>query len=220
MVANALAGDTNIVPSSAISGTNDDGGPVIPGDHYTNTVDMELVKVGDYWAGVNLVTQKQYAKVMGSNPSAFSGDDRPVDSVSWNDAMSFCAKLTDDEIKDKKLPEGYYYTIPTESEWENLMAGADLKDSVTSQGTRRQGTAPVGSLAPNGLGLYDTRGNLMEFCLGDTSKPYRVLRGGSWADWIEVNLRPDFRYYAPPDEKKNVYGFRCLLKKTVASGPS
>jgi formylglycine-generating enzyme required for sulfatase activity len=127
--------------------------------------------------------------------------------------MDFCARLTAEELKRKSLPAGYYYTLPTESEWESLLADASLKDAVTSQGARRAGTAPVGSLGTNSLGLYDMRGNVMEFCLGDTGKPYRVLRGASWQDWIEINLRPDFRNYCKPDDKQNTFGFRVLLKK-------
>jgi formylglycine-generating enzyme required for sulfatase activity len=174
---------------------------------------MELVKVGGFWAGKYEVSQKEYQKVMAANPSAFGGGNRPVDSVSWNEAVDFCAKLTAEGRKDKDLPEGYYYTLPTESEWESLVAGASLQDAVTSQGGNRDGTAPVGSLGPNGLGLYDMRGNVMEFCLGDTSKPYRVLRGGSWKDRIEINLRTEFRFYCQPDDKQNTFGFRVLLKK-------
>ena len=54
----------------------------------------------------------------------------------------------------------------------------------------------------------------MEFCLTDVDKPFRVLHGGSWQDIVEINLRPEFRYYATaPDEAKNTYGFRVLLKE-------
>jgi formylglycine-generating enzyme required for sulfatase activity len=198
--------DTNTPPAAA---TNN-----VPGDKYTNCVEMELIKVGDYWAGKVEVTQKQYLAVMSSNPSQFSGDTRPVDSVTWQDAMAFCQKMTDmDLTSTNALPKGYYYTLPTESEWESLVSDADLKDAVTSMGGARGSTSPVGSLGPNSLGLYDTRGNVAEFTLGDTGKPYRVLRGGSWQDSIEVNLRLAFRIYVKPDETKNTYGFRVLLKK-------
>jgi formylglycine-generating enzyme required for sulfatase activity len=205
---------TNAAPGAATSGgTNADLTAKPPGDLFTNSVEMELIKTGSFWAGKFEVTQKQYQKVTGMNPSAFGGDDNPVDSVSWSDAMAFCEKLTEKDIKAKKLPDGYYYTLPTEGEWETLAADADLKDAVTSQGgTSRGGTSPVGSLGPNSMGLYDTRGNVMEFCLGDTGKPYRVLRGGSWSDSIEINLRTEFRFYCTPDDHKNTFGFRCVLK--------
>src|SRR5579872_4275125 len=74
--------------------TNADVEAKPPGDHFTNSVDMVLVKAGGLWAGIYEVTQDQFLKVMGYNPSAFGGGDHPVDSVSWNDAMSFCQKMT------------------------------------------------------------------------------------------------------------------------------
>jgi formylglycine-generating enzyme required for sulfatase activity len=184
----------------------------IPGLQYTNGVGMELVKTpGGFWAGVYEVTQKQYQEVMGVNPSAFSGEKRPVDNLSWNDAVEFCQKLTVKEILETNLPAGFVYTLPSEGQWQSLLADASLADAVTSQATPRAATAVVGSLGANSLGLYDLRGNVMEFTLSDTSKPYRVLHGGSWHDRIEINLRPDFRNYCPPDEHKNTYGFRCVL---------
>jgi formylglycine-generating enzyme required for sulfatase activity len=182
-----------------------------PGDLYTNCVDMVLTKVSGFWAGKYEVTQKEYQDVMGSNPSEFTGDKQPVDNVSWNDAMQFCEKLTAKDIAATNLPAGYFYTLPTESQWESLVGDASLSDAVTSQNGPRSGTAEVGSLGPNSLGLYDTRGNVMEWTLGDDSKSFRVLRGGSWQDSIEINLRVVFRNYAPPDDHKNTYGFRCVL---------
>ncbi len=208
----AAAQNTMTVVTNVTGDTNEDLTAKTPGDHFTNSVGMELIKTGGSWAGKFEVTQEQFQKVTGSNPSAFPGGTLPVDSVSWNDAMSFCQKLTEKDIKEKKLPDGYYYTLPTEGEWENYSSDASLDDSVTSKNSPRAGTAPAGSLGPNGLGLYDTRGNVMEFCLGDGDKPYRVLRGGSWADRIEVNLRKEFRFYCTPDDRKNTFGFRCLLK--------
>ena len=197
-------------PAGETESTNEEAKP--PGPDFTNSVDMELLKVGNFWAGKYEVTQKQYLKVVGVNPSSFVGDNNPVDSVSWNDAVAFCQKMTEKDIKEKKLPEGYYYALPTEGEWETLTADASLSDAVTSQNGPRGGTSPVGSLGPNGLGLYDTRGNVMEFCSGYEDKPYRVLRGGSWSDRIEINLRTEFRFYSTPDDSKNTYGFRCVLK--------
>ncbi|EEF62435.1 formylglycine-generating enzyme family protein [Pedosphaera parvula] len=185
--------------------------PQMPGDPYTNSVGMEFVKLGGgSWAGRYEVTQREYQLVMGSAPSHFSGARLPVDSVTYDDAVEFCQKLTEQELKEKKLPEGFSYTLPTEGQWEGLVADASLAQAVTSANGSRSSTSPVGSLAPNSLGLYDVRGNVMEFCLG-SAMPYRVLRGGSWQDWISVNLRLDFRYYARPDERKDTFGFRCLL---------
>ncbi|MBO4715993.1 MAG: formylglycine-generating enzyme family protein, partial [Verrucomicrobia bacterium] len=71
-----------------------------------------------YWLGKYKVTQSQYKAVMKANPSEFSGDNNPVECVSWNDAMAFCAKLTEIEKAANRLPVGYEYTLPTEAQWE------------------------------------------------------------------------------------------------------
>src|SRR5579863_4456481 len=97
---------TNSTNSTVMAKTNEV--PTEPGDHYTNSIGMELVKVGSFWAGTFDVTQKQYQKVMGSNPSAFGGDSRPVDSVSYQDAVDFCKRLTAEDLEDttNQLPAG------------------------------------------------------------------------------------------------------------------
>ncbi|MBO7391190.1 MAG: formylglycine-generating enzyme family protein, partial [Verrucomicrobia bacterium] len=71
-----------------------------------------------FWISKYEVTQAQYKAVMGYNPSYFSGDDRPVEEVSWYDAMEFCARLTAIERAACRLPEGGKYTLPTEVQWE------------------------------------------------------------------------------------------------------
>lgn len=180
----------------------------------TNTVGIVLDKISpSLWAGKYEVTQKAYQKVMGSNPSKFHGDNHPVDSVSWNDAMKFCKTLTEDEQKKDELPAGYAYTLPTQNQWVQLEDSASLDDAVMSlHMQRRSSTAPVGSLRPNSLGLYDTRGNVMEWCLNPQNKPFRVLRGGAWDTYISINARVDFRWYAKPDEAKDTFGFRVVLE--------
>jgi formylglycine-generating enzyme required for sulfatase activity len=209
----AFAADGTGEIAASVSGVDTNVAPV-PGKIYTNSVGMVLLQMPEgYWAGEYEVTQKEYEKIMGANPSAFTGDTQPVDNVSWNNAMDFCAKMTAYDFKKKSVPEGFRYTLPTESEWTNLLGGATLETAVTSLGgARRAGSSPVGSLGPNNLGLYDVRGNVMEFCLGDPTAAFRYLKGGSWADFVDVNLRPEFRWYCKPDETTNTFGFRCLLK--------
>ena len=71
-----------------------------------------------YWLGKYEVTQAQWKSVMESNPSKFIGDNLPVEQVSWEDAMTFCKKLTERERDAERLPSGYEYTLPTEAQWE------------------------------------------------------------------------------------------------------
>jgi formylglycine-generating enzyme required for sulfatase activity len=210
---------TNAPP--ALSTNKPTAKELMKGDSFTNSVEIVMVKISPtLWAGKFLVTQEEYQKVMGSNPSEFRGERNPVDSVSWNDVLGFCAKLSQMERKEEMLPEGFVYTLPTQAQWESLAAGANLSDAVTGQGTPRSGTAPVGSLGPNSFGLFDIRGNLWEFCLNPDDKPYRVLKGGAWNTSLEVNLRPEFRWYSTgPDDRKNYYGFRCVLVPDAGGTP-
>ena len=181
----------------------------------TNTVGIVLVKISpSLWAGSYEVTQESYEKVMGGNPSTFKGANKPVDSVNWNDAMAFCDKITKLEQRTDDLPKGFTYSLPTQDQWKMLAGDASLDGAVMSLNTRpRASTEPVGSSKPNGLGLYDTRGNVLEWCLDSQDKSYRVLRGGAWDTYIEVNSRVEFREYSSPDKTKSDYGFRVVLEK-------
>jgi formylglycine-generating enzyme required for sulfatase activity len=207
--------NTNTAPTSATTKESDDkpdSKELIKLPAFTNSVGMEMVKISDsLWAGKYELAQQEYQKIIGNNPSQFQGDRNPVDSVSWNDAMSFCGKLTETERKEEMLPEGFVYTLPTQAQWESFAAGVELKDAATGSGTTRSGTSPVGSLGANSLGLHDVRGNVWEWCLDPQDKPYRVARGAAWDTSIEINLRPEFRWYGPPDDRKNTVGFRCVL---------
>ena len=181
---------------------------------FTNSSGMIMVKISDkLWASKYEVTQEEYQKVAGANPSQSPGNSNPVDSVSWNDALGFCNQLTEAERKEEMLPEGMAYSLPTQSQWESFAAGVDLKDAVTGSGAQRSGSSPVGSLGPNSSGMHDVRGNVWEWCLDPQDKPFRVARGGAWDTFIEVNLRPEFRWYSNgPDDTKNSIGFRCVLE--------
>jgi len=139
----------------------------------TNTVGLVLVKISPgLWAGKFETTQDAYKKIAGGNPSAFPGATRPVDSVSWNDAMAFCAKLTAKEQAASELPDGYSYTLPTQDQWLKLMGDAGLNAAVMKLNNPQcSSTATAGSLGANSLGLYDTRGNVMEWCLDPQDQP-------------------------------------------------
>lgn len=83
-----------------------------------NETQHQVTLTRGYWLGKYEVTQRQWKAVMEGNPSKFMGDDLPVEQVSWDDAMTFCKKLTERERDAERLPLGYKYTLPTEAQWE------------------------------------------------------------------------------------------------------
>ncbi len=144
------------------------------------------VEIGyPYWFGQFEVTQNEFQYVMESNPSFFEGGDHPVDSVSWNDAVAFCGRLTSIESRAGRLPEGYVYRLPTEAEWEYAAragtttpfywgeeadpSDANFKGVYPRDYTEERaissiyGTVPVGSYAPSFWDIYDVHGNVREW---------------------------------------------------------
>lgn len=131
------------------------------------------------------VTQGQYERVMGENPSQFKGDlELPVENVSWLDAIKYCNRLSEREgqpvcyeIDGNRVQWGQGlgcrgYRLPTEAEWEyaaradgkTLYAGSDQVDKVTWYSGNAQGTIhPVKQKLPNEWGLYDLNGNVWEW---------------------------------------------------------
>jgi formylglycine-generating enzyme required for sulfatase activity len=115
----------------------------------------------EFWLGVHEVTQKQYAAIMGKNPSWFSKDgsgkdkvmgmntdDFPVENVSWDDAVEFCKKLSE---RDTKKPAGWMYRLPREAEWEYSCRGGAPSYQVFHFGNSLSGKeANFGSNNPHG----------------------------------------------------------------------
>jgi nephrocystin-3 len=156
--------------------------------------------------GLHQVTQSQYERVTGGNPSFFKGPDLPVEHLTWNDAQRFCELLSD-------LPEerasGRHYRLPTEAEWEyacragtttTFNTGDTLKLEQARFATMERScpkpTAPVGSYPPNAWGLFDMNGNVWEWTSdwfsadyfrespiddpqGPATGTHHTLRGGS-----------------------------------------
>ena len=157
--------------------------------------------------GMYEVTQAEYERVMGNNPSRFKGDPTlPVEMVDWDKAAEFCRKLN--ELPKEKAAR-VVYRLPTEAEWEYACrAGTTTRYSfgddaaglsqyawwMESCGGR---THPVGRLRPNAWGLFDMHGNVSEWCsdwhdasyyaksptddpTGPATGSIRVGRGGAW----------------------------------------
>ena len=111
--------DVNIELIRCKAGTFTMGSPKSELGRTTDDENQHQVTISkDFWMGKYEVTQEQYQAIMGKNPSEFVGDNYPVETVSWNDAMDFCSKLTAIERRANRLPDGYEYTLPTEEQWE------------------------------------------------------------------------------------------------------
>ncbi len=133
-----------------------------------------------FWMGVHEVTQGEYLKVIGSNPSFFTGDtNRPVEQVSWNAATNYCRLLTTTERTAGRIPTNWVYRLPTEAEWE-YACRAGARTTRFGYGDDIGGTAltnyawfivnsgnttrPVEQKLANPWGLMDMHGNVWEWC--------------------------------------------------------
>lgn len=158
-------------------------------DEFDNQPRLEKIE-RPFLLGKNLVTQKLYQKVVNSNPSSFlDNNQNPVDNISWEDAVTFCNKLSELEglqlcyTKNSGAAFDWScdfgkngYRLPTEKEWEyaakagtqNIWSGTNDEKKlveyawyVENAGSK---THPVGTRKPNGWELYDMSGNLWEWC--------------------------------------------------------
>lgn len=187
-----------------------------------------------FYVGTTEVTQAQWRAVMGTNPSRFVGDDRPVESVTWAEAVEFAEKLS--------KRDGVTYRLPSEVEWEYACragtttaysAGAmlppgkaNIRMTMGAEGEAglndawRKETQKVGSFPPNAWGLYDMHGNVWEWTAGAyaaypgaspivTEAGQKVLRGGAW-NFSQDAARSAVRLAMAPERRYDCNGVRLV----------
>jgi len=227
------------------------GSPETSKERYPDEGPQHEVTVSSFYMGKFEVTQAQWRAVaslpkvsrdLNPDPSQFKGDNRPVENVSFDDAMEFCRRLS------KKT--GRTYRLPSEAEWEYACRagtttpfafgetitpefvnydGSPASGSATTKGMRGE-TIPVGSLGvANAFGLYDIHGNVWEWCLGEYHDSYRgaPTDGSPWltsgdeqhhvvrgGSWhnLDIDTRSANRSSYAHDGRYNDIGFRLLME--------
>ena len=188
---------------------DDPNAPNYDEEAWSREAPVHQVTLSDYYIAEAEVTQELWKAVMGSNPSHFEGDKRPVEQTTWYDCQNFINALNQ--------LTGLNFRFPTEAEWEFAArggneshgykySGSDIIDDVAWYSADGKKTADVMTKKSNELGIYDMSGNVMEWCsdaFGDYTAEHqidptgpngvdRVVRGGcclSNATYCRIALR-------------------------------
>ena len=196
------------------------------------------VTVQSFFMGKFPVTQAQWKAIaslpqvnrhLNPEPSYFKGKNRPVEMVSWYDAVEFGERLFQ--------KTGRKYRLPSEAEWEYAIRagtttpfhfGETLKSDLANYNNNAKETTTVGSFPPNAFGLHDMHGQVWEWCADEWHDSYKgapsngsarhssgnqnfsPLRGGSWGH-RDSFCRSAFRsYIAGHNSRFNYLGFRVV----------
>jgi formylglycine-generating enzyme required for sulfatase activity/uncharacterized caspase-like protein len=219
-------------------------------DEYDSEKPIHRVTVPEFFMGKYPVTQAQWRSVaqlkqknreLDADPAYFKGTDRPVETVSWEDAIEFCDRLSQHT--------GHHYRLPSETEWEYACRagtttpfhfGTTIDASIANyngqktygkgkKGEYREQTTPVGTFPANPWGLFDCHGNVWEFCADNWHDNYKgaptdgsawtkggnteypIVRGGSWIN-APAYVRSSQRYfYGSRSDRDFIVGFRVVL---------
>lgn len=204
---------------------------------------VHQVSLSDYYIGKFEVTQEQWAAVMSSSPSRYEGGKKPVENISWEEAMEYVTKLSE--------LTGLTILLPTSAQWEYaarggkysmgyLYAGSDDLASVAhyveydvSEASPGYSTSEVGQKQPNELGLYDMTGNVAELCsdwygdvssdeqtdpVGPNSGTTHIERGGDFTGFVTqrgVVYRVSAFYFTTEKQanKTSFTGLRIVFKR-------
>nr|CAA6828521.1 MAG: Formylglycine-generating enzyme, required for sulfatase activity, contains SUMF1/FGE domain [uncultured Thiotrichaceae bacterium] len=214
------------------------GSPESEAERLGNEAQHEVTLSKGFWIADTTVTQALWEAVMGENPSRFEGENRPVDSISWDDSQDFIGKMNGMKPELKLC-------LPSEAQWEYACRAGSItpfcwgeqinSDLVNFDGSRpynngrvseyREETVDVQSFYQNNWGLWQMHGNVLEWChdwfgdyqvesvvdpSGSDTGGFRVLRGGSWID-IGRFCRSAYRSDDDPSSRVINVGFRLAL---------
>ena len=197
------------------------GSPNTEAERFDNEGPQQTVNIPPFFMGKYEVTQAQYQAVMGNNPAFFKGAKRPVELISWDEAVKFCQKLSQKISKTCRLP--------SEAEWEYACrAGTttpfyfgetitpdlvnydgNVSYGAAPKGLYREQTTDVGSFPPNAFGLYDMHGNVWEWC----ADPWHDNHEGAPSDgrvWDGSSNNNRYQNYDLLVNIKNDYRTRLL----------
>jgi formylglycine-generating enzyme required for sulfatase activity len=237
-----VAGESWVVPDLGMTMAYVEPGSLQMGSNNGGTDEkpVHTVQISKgFWMGECEVTQAQYQAIMSANPSQYKGSDRPVETISWNNATAFCLKLTQRESAAGRLPVGYSYRLPTEAQWEYGARGGTKNAGFEYAGSNDPGSVawysvnsgdtshPVGQKLANQLSLHDMSGNVSEWCndwygegyyatraevdpKGPATGSQRVYRGGGHRDPAWW-CRSTVRPYGSPDFAVRTVGMRVVL---------
>jgi formylglycine-generating enzyme required for sulfatase activity len=215
------------------SGTFLMGSPDSETGRESDEAEHKVTLTEGFWMSDHVVTQGEYKSAVGNNPSNFKGDvNRPVEMVSWSDAVAYCQKLTDQERAIGRITVQQAYRLPTEAEWEyaaragsTAMIYGVLDDIAWHQGNSNEESHPVKQKARNAWRLHDMIGNVAEWCsdrygtypsrsvvdpVGANSTDVRIRRGGSWSSSSSLARAADREWNVPGFRNINL-GFRPVL---------
>jgi formylglycine-generating enzyme required for sulfatase activity len=242
-----LGSSTVLEMVSVPGGTFLMGSPSDRGD--SDEKPQHQVTLASFYIGKFPVTQAQWTAVaalpeikifLDPDAARFKGPNRPIENVSWYEAVEFCARLS--------RKTGKRYRLPSEAQWEYACRGGTqtqfhFGETITSElanyngnsnyaeapkGVYRFQTTDVGSFKPNAFGLYDFHGNVWEWCAdawhnnyngapadgsvwqSDGDSSLRLLRGGSWNDH-SPNCGSACRLRYQANCKASIVGFRVVV---------
>lgn len=180
-----------------------------------------------FWLGKYEVTQAQWNSVMGRGRPRFTGKDKPMDNISWDDCQSF--------LRAVNATLGGSARFPTEAEWEYAcragssapISGSGRLDQMAwYDANSDNSTHKVGEKTPNAWGFCDMHGNVLEWCSdwfadseghavdpkGPSAGSFRLLRGGCWF-FLERDCRSAYRLKRDPGIRNSIFGFRMACSE-------